>query len=194
MEAIFLILIGAALYSQSWYVLGMYSEGRTMAVFVGGLGLLSLATIMFEPTLIGSDLVRASDPSADLLTEITVMKALIAMWAVYAVGVAAHGLWDFDERAIGFYSGFLTVGSLVAFLYFVLNLQLAGYDDTVWLGLSAAGLVLTALAGIAFFYLAFGFVVLRLVAGWFMLLGGSAVGAIGLAIMSAAISQPPVAP
>jgi len=35
MEGVFFVLIGAALFSEAWYLLGLYSEGRTMGVFVG---------------------------------------------------------------------------------------------------------------------------------------------------------------
>ena len=187
MEAIFLILIGAALFSQSWFILGLYSEGRTMGVFVGGLGLLSLATIMFAPmVLTGEDV----SPTADHLAEITIMKSLIIVWALYTVAVAAHGLWDFDERPIGFYCAFLGVATLVPFLYFASELQPGGtrYSEGVGLSLSAATLILTSLAGILFFYLAFSFNVLRLVAGWGLLLGGSLVTIIGLAIISTVVT------
>ena len=40
MEGIFFILIGAALFTQSFYIIGLYAEGRTMGVLVGGLGVL----------------------------------------------------------------------------------------------------------------------------------------------------------
>ena len=156
MEGIFFILIGGSLFSQAWFILGMYSEGRTMAVFVGGLGLLALATTMFAPMLITGEARGAPLDAADHLAELTVMKSLIIVWAVYGVGVAAHGLWDFDERAIGFYSGFLTVASLVPFLYFATELQ-ERYTDAVWLGMSGASLALAVVAGIMFFYLSFAF-------------------------------------
>ena len=182
MEGIFLVLIGAALYSQAWYVLGLYSEGRTMGVIVGGLGLLALATVMFTPVLLTGD-----GKGADMLAETTVMKAVIIAWALYAVGVATHGLWDFDERAIGFYGGFLAVVSLVAAIYFAVQLE-GPYSNGTWLGLSGATILLTVVAAIMFFYQAFQFSVLRLVAGWFLLLGGGVVGVIGLAVVSTAIS------
>ena len=184
MEAVFFILIGAALFSQSWYVLGMYSEGRTMGVFVGGVGLLSLAAIMFTPMLLTGE-----PATSDALAETTVLKLLIASWALYAVGVGAHGLWDFDDRAIGFYSAFLAVATFVPFIYYAVNLaDVNVYSDAVWLSMSGASLVLAVIAGIMFFYLAFALSVLRLVAGWFLLLGGAAVAAIGLAVVSTAIS------
>jgi hypothetical protein len=181
MEGIFLILIGAAIFSHSWYILGMYAEGRMMGVLVGGLGLMSLAALTLTPMLLTGD-----GKGADMLAETTAMKSLIAMWAVYAVAVAAHGLWDFEERAIGFYCAFLAIATLAPFLYFAVQLE-STYSNAVWLGLSAATLVLTTLAVITFFYLGLALNVLRLVAGWFLLLGGVAVAAIGLGILSAII-------
>ena len=185
MEPIFFILIGAALFSQSWYVLGLFSEGRTMGVFVGGLGLLSLAALTLTPMLLtGGD--RGME--ARLLAETTVMKTLIGVWAVYAIGVGAHGLWDFEDRAIGFYSAFLAVATLVTFIYFAVELPDVYKSEGPWLSLSGATLLLTVLAGMMFFALSFGFNVLRVVAGWFLLFGGAAVVAIGLLIMSTVIT------
>ena len=191
MEGTFLVLIGAVLFSQSWYVLGMYSEGRTMGVFIGGLGLLALATIMFAPTFEPMLLTEVGETvvvkASDVLAEVTVLKLLIVVWALYALGVGAHGLWDFDDRAIGFYCAFLAVATAVPFIYFAGELE-PRYTVAVWLSLSGATLVLTLIAGIMFFYLAFAFNVLRLVAGWFLLLGGGVIGAIGLAMVSAVVT------
>ena len=183
MEGVFFTLIGAALFSQSWYVLGLYAEGRTMGVFVGGLGLISLGAITFTPMLLTGDGVS----TANNLAEVSIIKLLIIVWALYAVGVAAHGLWDFDDRAIGFYSAFLAAASLVPFIYFVGELE-QPYSNGVWLGLSGATLVLTVIAGMMFFALSFTFNVLRVVSGWFLLLGGGVIAALGLAMLSTAIS------
>ena len=192
MEGIFLILIGAALFSQSWYTLGLYSEGRITGVFTGSLGVLVLGIVMFgasvEATLLtGDSRLSGADKEAAMLTDLTVLKALMIVWAAYAVGVAAHGLWEFEDRAIGLYSGFLAVASLIVFLYFAIELESA-YSDAVWLSISGASLALTVMATITFFYLALQLSVLRLVAGWFNLLGGSVVVAIGLAMLSTAIT------
>ena len=54
--------------------------------------------------------------------------------------------------------------------------------------MSGSLLLLSLLAGIVFFYLAFQFTVLRLVSGWFLLLGSAAVAAVGLAITSTVIA------
>jgi len=191
MEGIFFILVGAALFTQSWYVLGLYSEGRTMGVFMGALGLLTLGTVMFgasvEPVLLtgGSDATDMVKKAAGMLADMTVFKGLVVVWSVYAIGAGAQGLWEFEDRAVGFYSGLVAVVSIVAFLYFALNLQ-GVYSDAVWLVISGASLALAILAGITFFHLAFQWIVLRLVAGWFILLGSSVVVALGLVMIAMA--------
>ncbi|MDP6063870.1 MAG: hypothetical protein QGI49_03665 [SAR202 cluster bacterium] len=192
MEGIFFILIGAALFTQSWYTLGLYSEGRTMGVLVGGLGLLALGTFALGGTMDATLLVvndgdGGKADAAKALTEMTVLKALMMVWVVYTFGVAAHGLWEFEDRAIGFYSGFVAVVSLIVFLFFAIELRTV-YTDAVWLLMAAAPAMLTLLAAISFFYLAFQWMVLRLVTGWFMLLGSGAVIGIGLVMLGSDIA------
>lgn len=181
MEGIFFVLIGGALFMQSFYVLGLYAEGRTVGVITGGLGLLMLIALTLSPQL----LIGGAD--AEPLAETSVMKWVIMVWAVYAVAVGAHGLWEFEERPIGFYSGFLVVATVVPFIYFVAELQ-RSYGDAVWLAMSGATIILSALAGVVFFYLAIPFNVLRLVAGWALMLGGGVVAIIGMAIVTTAIT------
>ena len=178
MEGVFLTLIGAAIFSQSWHILGMYAEGRTMGINVGTLGLITLSAIVLRPVVLTGQ---------SMLIEATVLKTLIALWAVYALAVAAHGIWDLDERAIGFYSAFLALATLIPFIYFAVNLE-PRYGTSVWLGLSASTLILTILATVVFFYQAFMLSILRLVSGWFFLLGGAVIGLIGVGIVSATIS------
>ena len=194
MEGIFFILIGGALFTQSWYTLGLYSEGRTMGVLVGGLGLLALGTFMLGGALDATLLVVNDDPdagpiatAAKVLKATTVLKALMMVWVVYTFGVAAHGLWEFEDRAIGFYSGFVAIVSLIAFLFFAIELRTV-FNDAVWLTMAGATAVLTLLAAISFFYLAWQWMVLRLVTGWFMLLGSGAVIGIGLVMIGTDIA------
>ena len=178
MEGLFLVLIGAALFSHSWSLLGLYHEGRTMGLYVGGLGVVALIALML-PTM----LLVGGQPGSDVVVETNLMKVLIILWAGYAIGVGAHGLWEFDDRAIGFYSAFLFAGSLVALVYYAIELE-GVYGDDVWLGLSGAALVLTVLAAMLFFYLAIPFIALRKVAGWFILVGSIAVAGVGFAILT----------
>lgn len=194
MEGIFLVLVGGALFAQSWYILGLYSEGRTMGVFVGGLGLASLIAITLSPMLLQDTNTKGVALNADFVVAATmVMKSLIVLWAVYAVGVAAHGILDFDERPIGFYCAFLAVVTFASFLFFALRLQ-GTYSDGTWLALSAATLALSVVATIVCFYLAFGFGVLRLVAGWSVLLGGIVAGLIGVSVLTTLIFHVRVTP
>ena len=178
MEALSLILIGAALFSHSWYLLELYPDGRTMGVFVGALGLAALIAIPMAPLMLTGE-----GTGANMLAETTIMKVLIIVWVGYAVGVGAHGLWDFDDRAIGFYSAFAAIVSVVAFIYFLSNLQ-PRYGDEVWLALSIPAFLLTILGGMLFFYLAWPFSGLRQVAAWFILVGAVAVSATGLVILT----------
>ena len=192
MEGLAFILIGGALFSQSWYMLGLFTDGRTVGAFVGAMGLAALITLVLDPmVLIGADgelmeKLGGDVKDANPLAELTVMKMLIIIWAGYAVGVAAQAIWDYDERAIGLYSAFLTAGSAAALFYFATQLFDA-YGDAVSISLSAATLVLSLMAGIVFFYLSVPFTVLRLVAGWFLLVGSIAVAGIGLAIITTII-------
>ena len=191
MEGIFFILVGAALFTQSWHILGLYSEGRTMGVFMGALGLLTLGTVMFgasvEPVLLTGDpdVADKATKAAGMLADLTVFKGLVVVWAVYAIGAGAQGLWELEDRAIGFYSAFVAVVSVIAFLYFAINLG-GIYSDAVWLIVSGATLALAILASITFFYLAFQWIVLRLVTGWFILLGSSVIVGLGLVMIAMA--------
>ena len=192
MEGLFFILVGAALVAQSWQLLGLYSDGRTMGVVVGGLGVLILGTFMLgsavEPILLTEVGKKASTVAAgDVAVSTALLTTLAAVWAVYAIGVGAHGLWDLDDRAIGFHSAVVAVVSFGALAYFAGELD-ARYGENVMLAMSAAALVLTGLATILFFYLAFGFNVLKLVSGWFLLIGGAVVSLIGLAVISGAVA------
>lgn len=186
MEAVFLTLIGAALFAQSWHILGLYADGRTVAVYVGGLGVLSLAALVIDPMLLTGSGDRTIS-MADHLAEITATKVLVAVWALYCVGVAAQALWDFEERAVAFYSASLTVATAVIFLYYAATLE-PRYGEGVWLGLSAASLLLSIISAMMFFALGFTFTVMRAVAGWFLLLGGGTVGVIGLAVITRAVA------
>ena len=186
MEAVFLILIGAALFAQSWHMLGLYADGRSMGVFVGGLGILSLAAIVLDPMLLTGSGDRAIS-MGDNLAELTATKVLVAVWALYCIGIAAQALWDFEERPIAFYCASLTVATAVIFLYYAGAIE-PRYGEGVWIGLSTASLLLSIMSAMMFFALGFTFTVMRAVAGWFLLLGGATVGVIGLGVITRAIA------
>jgi hypothetical protein len=188
MEGVALVLIGAIMFNHSWSLLRLYPDGRTMGIFVGALGLAALATLTFDPMLltgIGEDgsALRGANPVA----EITILKLVIIVWAGYAVGVAAQAIWEFDERAIGFYSVVVAASSLVALIYYATTL-LTPYGDDVQLSMIAAMFFLAVPPAMVFSYYAIpAFAALQQVAGWFLLVGGIGVTTTGLVIVSTLI-------
>ena len=196
MEGLFFVLVGAALVVQSWQHLGLYSDGRAMGVVVGGLGVLILGTFMLgssvEPILLtttGKEVsgVAKEIAAGDVAVSTALLTTLAAVWAAYAIGVGAAGLWDLDDRAVGFHSAVVAVVSLMSLLFFAGEMD-ARYGENVMLATSFATLLLTVLSTMVFFYLAFGFNVLKLVSGWFLLIGGAVVSLIGLLIVSGGIA------
>ena len=188
MEGVALVLIGAIMFTHSWYLLRVYPDGRTMGVFIGVLGLAALLTITFEPVLltgVGDD--GSPLKGADALTETTILKMLIILWAGYALGVAAQAIWEFDERAIGFYSAIVTAASVVALLFYALTL-FDPYGNDVLLAMIAGTFFLSIPPAMVFFYYAIpAFTALQVVAGWFLLVGGIGVLSTGLVIVSGLI-------
>ena len=192
MEALGLILIAAALFCHSWYILGLYPDGRTVGIYVGAFGLAALiATTMAPMLLIGGDSAAVADAGGDAgrnfysiaagLAETTMMKTLIIVWAIYAVGVGAQSLLDYDERAVGFSGAVAAVVSLFA-LFFFAGTLLDPYGEDVVLVLATSSLLLTIVAGTMFAYLGVPFNGLRPVAGWFNLVGSIAVFIMGVII------------
>ena len=166
MEGVALVLVGAVRFNHSWYLLRLYPDGRTMGIFVGALGLAALATLTFDPMLltgVGDD--GSALRGANALAEITMLKLVIIVWAGYAIGVAAQAIWEFDERAIGFYSVVVAASSLVALIYYATTL-LTPYGDDVQLSMIAAMFFLAVPPAMVFSYYAIpAFSALQQVAG-----------------------------
>lgn len=183
MEGIALILIGTAIFTHSWYLLGLYADGRTVGVIMASLAVgLVLSLFTFDMQFLGS----LSDKTALNGGETASLKSIIIIWAVYAAAVAAHGLWDMEERATGFYSVLLTVSSIV-FLLFFLQLWVSDNDVVVALPLVIVSAMTAIVGGLLFFCLAIPFLALRAVSGWAMLIQSIVIAAIGLAMVTAVI-------
>jgi hypothetical protein len=178
MEAAFLVLIGGALFAQSWNHLGLFAEGRGMGIVVGGLGLVALVALVMDPMLIQGKTLAP----AEALANLTIMKGLILLWSVFIVAMAAQSFLDLEERAVGFFAGFVAIVSVIALVYFVVEMTNGYGGDGPWLTMGAATLILAMTSGIVFFHQAIPFQAIRLVAGWFLLIGGSALGMFGLLI------------
>ena len=116
MEAVFFILVGGALFSQSWNLLGLLAEGRSLGLLIGSLALMSLIALIIDPMVIESEL-----HNSHWVTNNAVFKALIILWSVYILAAGAQHFLDLEERAVGLFAGFVSVISIVAFLYFVVR-------------------------------------------------------------------------
>ena len=182
MEAAFLVLIGGALFAQSWNHLGLFAEGRGMGVIVGGLGLVSLVSLVMTPMLLEAEVTEA-----EVTSNLTMMKSLILVWSVFAVAMAVQGFLDLEERAVGFLAGFVAIVSVIALVYFAAEMTNGYGGDGPWLTMAASTLILAITSGIVFFHQAIPFQAIRLVAGWFLLIGGSALGVLGLLIATTII-------
>jgi hypothetical protein len=119
----------------------------------------------------------------NIAAEKNVLEMLVIVWAVYGIGVGAQAIWDFDDRAIGFTAVIVTAVSATALFYYAFNL-VDPYGSSVMLAMAASGLILSVIGGLVFFYLAFPFMALRLVTGWFMLLGSIGLMAIGISVIT----------
>ena len=181
MIALFLILLGALLFAQAWYLLGLYSDPRTMGLIVAALALGVAATVggSFDPVIL----------SKDAALPLAAFRGFVVLWAVYGAAVAAHGLWGFEERAIGFHALFLWATSMV---YVALPWM---FDESVIsngtaIVLSGSATILSLLSAMVFFHLAIPFRELRNVAGWFLLIGSVLIGILGFAVVLDVIGAP----
>jgi len=183
MEGIALILIGTAIFSHSWHLLGLYADPRTVGVVMAGLAAaLVVALFTVQPQFLGG----MGDNAAVRLGEVTVLSAVALAWAIYAVAVAAHCLWDMEERAVGFFSVLLVASSLVA-LFFFLQIWSLDNDAFSLLVLVISSAMLAIVGGLLFFTLAIPFPALRSVSGWAMLIQSVVVVAFGLAMTTTTI-------
>ena len=183
MEGIALILIGAAIFSHSWHLLGLYADARTVGVIMAAAALgLVLTLFAAQPQFLGG----MGDNAAVRLGEITVLQTAALAWAIYAAAVAAHCVWDMEERAIGFYSVLLVAASVVSLLFF-LQVWLPDGDSFALIVLVISSAMLALVGGLLFFTLAFPFPALRSVSGWAMLIQSIIIAAFGLAMTTTSI-------
>ena len=82
MEAVFFILVGGALFSQSWNLLGLLAEGRSLGLLIGSLALMSLIALIIDPMVIESEL-----HNSHWVTNNAVFKALIILTLIMVSGL-----------------------------------------------------------------------------------------------------------
>ena len=172
MELIFLMVLPAALWAHAWYMLGLYTNPRSLGILSAAVALILTGLVIFQTP---SVLVEAADTGQFLGTPGVAGAAittLVAAWAIYAAMLAGVTLWGYDERTLGFYSLFLWVVTILFAGYYLLGGELLGGDQTasVISGIMGSALVLLSiLSALLFFYLGPPFARMRVAVGWFYL-------------------------
>lgn len=191
MDLVFLFVLPAALWVQSWYLLGFYTNPRTLGMVSAGVAIILLGVVLFQ-----DQLPLAVEAPADLgelgfIQPSTAISGFILVWAVYAVLVAGVYLWGLESRSLGFYSLFLWVISILYAVYFFIgnrvldleNIEVVGFS---WL-LGVVAILLAVLSGLLFFYLALlpagrgepPSSAMRTVTGWFYMVFSIAIAVLG---------------
>ena len=184
MEGVAFILIGVALFSHSWSLLGFYADARALGITMAGVATaLVLALFVFEPQFLGS----IGDSQSMRAAETDILQILIISWAIYAAMVGAQNLWDMEERPLGFFSIPLTAVSLVSMAFF-LSLWVDSGEDIVMAPTMIIAAMLSVMGALLFFSLALPFAPLRTVSGWALLLQSLVVAGLGLGMAAGAFS------
>ena len=182
MEGIAITLMGSAIFMHSLRLLGIFSEDRAVGALMAALAAGLLLSLTFEPQLLGT---QGTNP-IQRLAEVTVMKSLIVMWAIYAAAVAAQVVWDLDERAIGFYGVGLVAASGAAFIYYI-AIMIDTYTS-VMLEFTIVAVALVLVAALLIALMAVPVNAMRGATGWAMLSLSIIVAAIGLAMYTTIIA------
>lgn len=166
MEVIFLLVLPAALWAQSWFWLGLYNNPRTLGIIAATVGITLIGLVVFGGS---SSLLMAGDDAI----RGPAISGLVIVWSIYALMVAGVALWGHDERTVGFYALFLWVVSLFYVGYYFLAGHEHGMLDGGAMGLSpimgVVSLLLTIISAMVFFYLGPPFARMRQATGWFTL-------------------------
>jgi len=165
MEVIFLIVLPAVLWAQSWYFLDLYTNTRTLGMIAAVVAIVLGGMVVFA----GGSYSALGGAPADIGA---VLGAFIALWAIYAAIVAAVHLGGFDERTLGLYSLFLAIVSILYVVYFFAGGEVLGGAKegvlTHW-PMGIVSIALAVFAGLVFFHLAPPYPRLRFITGWYTL-------------------------
>lgn len=186
MDLAFLLVLPAALWVQSWHLLGFYANPRTLGMISAAVAVTLLAIVLFQDKLGELTVLTPSDALLDVAIP---LSAFILVWAMYAALVAGVYLWGMDTRSLGFYGLFSCLMSALFAVYFFVGGELLDSGDinhVSWL-LGVVAILLTVMSGLLFFYLALvprGQVEppssgMRTTTGWVYLIFSTAVAVLG---------------
>ena len=186
MDLAFLLVLPAALWVQSWYLLGFYANPRTLGMISAAVAVTLLAIVLFQDNLGKLTVLTPSDALLDVAIPLSIF---ILVWAIYAALMAGVYLWGMDTRSLGFYGLFSFVISALFAVYFFVGGELLDSGDinhVSWL-LGVVAILLAVMSLLLFFYLALvprGQVEppssgMRTATGWVYLTFSSAVAVLG---------------
>ncbi len=185
MDLAFVLVLSGLLWVQSWYLLGFYSNAKTLGIVAAGVAIVLFGIVLFQDKLPTAVIT----PPGALLPVATSISIFVLMWAVYSALVAGVYLWGLESRSLGFYSLFLWVLSAIFAAYFFLGGELldsGSVNHVSWL-LGVVAILLAVLAAMLFFYLSLRpsglgeppSSAMRTVTGWFYLVFSAVVGILG---------------
>ena len=160
MEVIFLMVLPAVLWAQSWYFLDLYSNTRTLGVISATAAIVLGGLVIFSGSM-------------------TALSTFVLLWAIYAAVASAVYLGGTDERTLGLYSLFLAVVTVLYVIFFLAGADvLQGTSVLVHWPMGIASIALAVFGGLAFFLMAPPYPGIRYITGWYTL-----VISIGMAVM-----------
>ena len=168
MELVFLMVLPATLWAQSWYFLDLYNNTKTLGIMAAAAAVVLGGLVIFSGGGFTS-LVGGPPEVADVGA---VLSTFIALWAIYFVMLAGVHLGGFDERTLGLYSLFLSVVSILYTVYFFAGGEILGGAQVGYLmhwPLAIVSAMLAIFSLLVFFPLAPPYPRLRYVTGWYTL-------------------------
>lgn len=168
MELVFLMVLPATLWAQSWYFLDLYNNTKTLGIMAATAAVVLGGLVIFSGGGFTS-LVGGPPEVADVGA---VVSTFIALWVVYLAMLAGVHLGGFDERTLGLYSLFLSVVSILYTVYFFAGGEILGGAQVGYLmhwPLAIVSAMLAVFTLLVFFHLSPPYPRLRYVTGWYTL-------------------------
>ena len=152
MDALAVVLFALVLFSHSWNLLGK-TDLKLPGIIAGTVSIVLILLIMFKPL----NLMTGASPVSIALC--------LVLFTLYAVSLAAIGLWKFDPRLLGYYSALHAFGRLLLAVSF---LSLGGM---IGIAASFTQVILVVLFILLAIHLIITTHPLQKLTGWFFLIG-----------------------
>ncbi len=168
MELVFLMVLPATLWAQSWYFLDLYNNTKTLGIMAAAAAVVLGGLVVFS----GGGFTSLVGGPPEVAEVGAVVSTFIALWAIYLVMLAGVHLGGFDERTLGLYSLFLSVVSILYTVYFFAGGEILGGAQVGYLmhwPLAIVSAMLAVFSLLVFFHLSPPYPRLRYITGWYTL-------------------------